>query len=184
MNVNKHMLLCCLFCLFLLSSLFITGCSNTAYAQHNGNNYRHGYNQNDVSVNKSLGKLTGMGALLMLFSSTLPCMLRRITSSKLKLTDNTKNLNNNILKFFKRTHYITGTLALMLAIMHGAIMITGRANGFIIWMGMTSAVLMLVTVLWGASLLMLKKNSSLSIRQTHMVFALLSMLLAIIHLVD
>ena len=182
MTGNKNLLLCFLFCIFLLSSLFISDYSNTAYAQRNGNNYGHGFNQNNMSVNGSLGRLTGMGALITLFCSTLPCILRRITSSK--LSDNTKNPNTNIWKFFKRTHYITGTLALMLTIMHGTIMLTGRANGFIIWMGITSGILMLATVLWGASLLKLNKNSLLSIRQTHMVFALLSMLFAIIHIAD
>ena len=184
MKINKNMLLSYLFCLFLLSSLFISSISNIAYAQHNGNNYRHGYNHYGVTVGSTceLGKLTGWGAVVMLFCSTLPCILRRIVSSK-PPDNNTKNFTNNIWQFFKCNHYVTGALALMLAILHGAIMITAREKGFILWIGMAAGMLMFITVFWGIALLQLRKKSSLFMHQSHMLFSLFSILLAIIHII-
>ena len=188
MTINKNIHFSCLICLFLLfSSIFITASPDNAYAQpHRGNDHRYGYNHNDGTVARSnggLGKLTGWGTVVMLFCSTLPCILRRIMSSK--IPDNgSKNFTDTIRQFFKYNHYITGLLALILAILHGAIMVTARGKFFNLWIGVAAGVLMLLTVFWGIGLIKQQKNNSFFLRKQHMLFSIFAIVLSIIHILN
>jgi len=181
--VNKKMFWGCIFCILILCSLFIVGITDVVYAQPHGNHYRYGVNHNQIIGGSygELGKLTGWGAVVMLFCATFPCIMRRIVSTR--LLNNDMNSKSSFWRFLKRNHYIAGTLALILTILHGAIMITGRHGGFVLWIGITSGILMLITIFGGVSLLKQQNNTSLLLRQGHVVFSLFLIILAIIHII-
>ena len=180
--MNKKIFWGCLFCLVILSCLFIVGFTDVAYAQPHGNQFRNGANNNQITGSSygELGKPTGWGAVVMMFCAIFPCIIRRLVSTK--FIDNENGSRSSFWNFLKRNHYMAGTLALLLAIVHGTIMLNSRHGGFVLWIGITAGILLLITVFWGFSLIKHQNNNSIIMRQGHVFFSIFAILLAIIHL--
>lgn len=128
---------------------------------------------------RDIGKTIGWVTIGFLSLAVLPYIMRR--SVKLAFPDNT--FIGNLTNSFKGSHYIVGICVVILAAVHGLIMILGEDKDVQFWIGVAAGVSILFIFFAGVILKLRKKYLRFSL-MAHKVILLLLIILVTMHIID